>query len=80
ISASPAPTIVWLKDGQPLKPSDNVTPHTEPDGTQTLIFKSTQMTDKAMYTCQVTNVGGTAEVKLNLNVQQIKPTLKSDLI
>ncbi|CAF4635994.1 unnamed protein product, partial [Rotaria magnacalcarata] len=40
----------------------------------------TQMTDKAMYTCQVTNVGGTAEVKLNLNVQQIKPTLKSDLI
>ncbi|CAF4174651.1 unnamed protein product, partial [Rotaria magnacalcarata] len=31
ISASPAPTIVWLKDGQPLKPSDNVTPHTEPD-------------------------------------------------
>ncbi|CAM4905811.1 unnamed protein product [Rotaria socialis] len=80
ISASPTPTIVWLKDGQPLKPSDDVTPHTEPDGTQTLVFKSTQMTDKATYTCQATNVGGTTEVKLNLNVQQIKPTLKSDLI
>lgn len=37
------------------------------------------MIDKATYTCQATNVGGTAEVKLNLNVQQIKPTLKSDL-
>ncbi|CAF2489671.1 unnamed protein product [Rotaria sp. Silwood2] len=79
ISASPAPTITWLKDDQPLKPSDNVTPHTEPDGTQTLTFKSAQMTDKATYTCRATNIGGTAEVKLNLNVQQIKPTLKSDL-
>jgi hemicentin len=36
--------------------------------------------DKATYTCQATNIGGTTEVKLNLNVQQIKPTLKSDLI
>ncbi|CAF3618249.1 unnamed protein product [Rotaria sordida] len=79
ITASPTPTVTWLKDGQPLKPSDNVTPHSEPDGTQTLTFKSAQMTDKAAYTCQVTNVGGTAEAKLNLNVQQIKPTLKSDL-
>jgi len=79
ISASPTPTITWLKDGQPLKPSDNVTPHTEPDGTQSLIFKSAQMTDKATYTCQATNIGGTTEVKMNLNVQQIKPTLKSDL-
>ena len=80
ISASPAPTITWLKDGQPLKPSDNVTPHTEPDGTQSLVFKSAQMTDKATYTCQATNIGGTTEVKMNLNVQQIKPTLKSDLV
>ena len=80
ISASPAPTIVWLKDGQPLQPSDNVTPHSEPDGTQTLLFKSAQLTDKAVYTCQATNIGGTADVKLNLNVQQIKPTLKSDLV
>jgi len=80
ISASPTPTITWLKDGQPLQPSNNVTQHTEPDGTQTLAFKSTQMTDKATYTCQATNIGGTVEVKLNLNVQQIKPTLKSDLM
>ena len=79
ISASPAPTITWLKDGQPLQPSDNVTVHSEPDGTQTLQFNSTQMTDKGSYTCQATNIGGAAEVKLNLNVQQIKPTLKSDL-
>ena len=79
ISASPTPTITWLKDGQPIQPSDNVTPHTEPDGTQTLVFKSTQLIDKGSYTCQATNIGGTTEVKLNLNVQQIKPTLKADL-
>lgn len=62
-----------------MKPSDGVTPHTEPDGTQTLNFKSAQLADKATYTCQASNVGGKTEVKLNLNVQQIKPTLKSDL-
>ena len=38
ISASPNPTITWLKDGQPLQPSDNVTVQTEPDGTQILTF------------------------------------------
>ena len=79
ISASPAPTITWLKDGQPLQPSDNVAIQTEADGTQTLVFKSAEITDKGSYTCQATNIGGTTEVKLNLNVQQIKPTLKSDL-
>jgi len=78
-SASPVPTITWLKDGQPIQPSDNVTIHNEPDGTQILVFQSTQLTDKASYTCQATNIGGTTEVKLNLNVQQIKPTLKADL-
>ena len=41
-----------------------------------LLFKSTQITDKGSYTCQATNIGGTTEVKLNLNVQQIKPTIK----
>ncbi|CAF1262379.1 unnamed protein product, partial [Rotaria sordida] len=80
ISASPTPTIVWLKDGKPIEPSDNITTQTEPDGTQTLLFKSAQITDKGSYTCQATNIGGTTDVKLNLNVQQIKPTLKADLI
>jgi hemicentin len=79
ISASPTPTITWLKDGQPVQPSDNITIQTELDGTQTLLFKSSQVTDKGSYTCQATNIGGTTEVKLNLNVQQIKPTIKSDL-
>lgn len=79
ISGSPTPTITWLKDGQPLQPSDNVTIQSEPDGTQTLQFNSAQLTDKGSYTCQATNIGGTTEVKLNLNVQQVKPTLKSDL-
>jgi hemicentin len=78
-SASPAPTITWLKDGQPLQTSDDVTIQTDVDGTQTLLFKSAQITDKGSYTCQATNIGGTTEVKLNLNIQQIKPTLKSDL-
>ena len=80
ISASPAPTITWLKDGQPLQPSDKVTVLSEPDGTQILQFNSAQISDKGSYTCQATNIGGTTEVKLNLNVQQIKPTLKSDLL
>ena len=79
ILASPAPTITWLKDGQPLQPSDQAIPQTEPDGTQTLTFKSVKMPDKGVYTCQATNIGGTTEVKLNLNVQQVKPTIKSDL-
>lgn len=56
-----------------------LTIQSEPDGTQTLVFRSTQLTDKGSYTCQATNIGGTTEVKLNLNVQQIKPTLKADL-
>ena len=79
ISGSPAPTYVWLKDGQPLESSDNVTIQTEADGTQTVLFKSIQLTDKGVYTCQATNIGGTVEAKMNVNVQQVKPTLKSDL-
>ena len=79
ISGTPTPTIVWLKDGQPLLASENITVQTEADGTQLLLFKSAQLSDKGSYTCQATNIGGTAEVKLNLNVQQVKPTLKSDL-
>ncbi|CAF1655594.1 unnamed protein product, partial [Adineta ricciae] len=79
ISGSPTPTIVWLKDGQSLQPSDNITIQTEADGTQVLLFKSAQLADKGSYTCQATNIGGTTEVKLNLNVQQVKPTLKADL-
>ncbi|CAF4411465.1 unnamed protein product, partial [Rotaria socialis] len=80
ISGSPSPTIVWLKDGQPIEQSDNITIQSEPDGTQTLLVKSTQITDKGSYVCQATNIGGTVDVKLNLNVQQVKPTLKSDLM
>lgn len=79
ISGSPSPTIVWLKDGQPVTASDNITIQSDADGTQTLQIKATELTDKASYICQATNIGGTTDVKLNLNVQQIKPTLKSDL-
>ncbi|CAF3984671.1 unnamed protein product [Rotaria magnacalcarata] len=80
ISGSPSPTIVWLKDGQPIEQSDNITIQSELDGTQILLVKSTQITDKGSYVCQATNIGGTVDVKLNLNVQQVKPTLKSDLM
>lgn len=60
-------------------PSDDIIIESEPDGTQTLSFKSAQVADKGSYICQATNIGGVTEVKLSLNVQQIKPTLKSDL-
>lgn len=79
ISGSPTPTFTWLKDGQPLESSENITIQSEADGTQTVLFKSIQLTDKGVYTCQATNIGGTTEVKMNVNVQQVKPTLKSDL-
>lgn len=71
--------LLGLKMVNQFNHQTNVTIHSESDGTQTLVFQSTQLTDKASYTCQATNIGGTTEVKLNLNVQQIKPTLKADL-
>ncbi|CAF0818885.1 unnamed protein product [Didymodactylos carnosus] len=79
ISGTPAPKVTWLKDGVPLQPSANVTPVEEND-TYSLVFKTTELTDKASYTCVATNIGGTTEVKMNLNVNLIKPTLKTDLL
>ena len=79
ISGSPSPTIAWFKDGQPIEASNNISIQTDFDGTQTLLIKSIQLEDKGVYTCQATNIGGTTEVKINVNVQQVKPSLKSDL-
>ena len=79
LSGAPSPTIVWLKDGQVVEATNNITIQTDFDGTQTLLIKSAQLDDKGVYTCQATNIGGTTEVKINVNVQQTKPSLKSDL-
>ncbi|CAF0916357.1 unnamed protein product [Adineta ricciae] len=79
LSGIPRPQIQWLKNGQPLTIDNKRIKTIDKDDGCSLIIDSTQLDDKATYTCQATNSAGTADVKLNLNVQQIKPSLKSDL-
>jgi hemicentin len=80
LSGVPKPKIQWFKDGQPVNIDNKHIKTIEKDDICTLIIDNTQLTDKGVYTLKATNKGGEAESpKLTLNVQQIKPSLKSDL-
>ncbi|KAM3877607.1 leucine-rich repeats and immunoglobulin-like domains protein 1 [Diretmus argenteus] len=64
---SPPPRITWLRDDQPLRPSDR---HHFTPGNQLLVIGSVTMEDAGRYTCQMSNTLGTERAHSQLVVNQ----------
>lgn len=61
----PLPALTWLKDGVPVKASDNV--HIDSDG-KTLNILSILEADQGQYVCVATSVAGEKEIKYEVEV------------
>ena len=67
-AGQPLPDITWSKaDGQPLGENAKVT--NDENGLAVLVFDSTTLNDKGGYIAKATNIVGSAEQKLNLDVK-----------
>ena len=67
-AGQPLPDITWSKaDGQPL--GENAKVANDENGLAVLVFDSTTLNDKGAYLVKATNVVGSAEQKLNLDVK-----------
>ena len=65
----PMPELKWSRvDGQPLGEGIEIE-NDENQGIAALVFKATSMTDKGAYLVKATNIVGTVEQKLNLDVK-----------
>ncbi|CAF5131318.1 unnamed protein product, partial [Rotaria sp. Silwood1] len=75
----PMPELKWSRvDGQPLHEGIEIA-NDENQGIAALVFNATTMTDKGAYLVKATNVVGSVEQKVNLDVKEIKPTIIRDL-
>jgi hypothetical protein len=69
-AGQPLPDITWAKaDGQPL--GENVKIANDENGLAVLVFDSTTLSDKGGYVAKATNIVGSVEQKLNLDVKGI---------
>lgn len=64
-TGNPPPLLTWLKDGVPVKASDNI--HTEADGKKLEIMSALEV-DRGQYVCVATNVAGEKEIKYEVDV------------
>uniref|UniRef100_A0A8D0V8T8 Hemicentin-1 n=1 Tax=Sus scrofa TaxID=9823 RepID=A0A8D0V8T8_PIG len=64
-AGNPPPVLTWLKDGVPMKASDNI--HIEAGG-KTLEITSALEVDRGQYTCVATSVAGEKEIKYEVDV------------
>ncbi|KAK2497112.1 hypothetical protein MC885_006692 [Smutsia gigantea] len=62
---SPAPEVVWLKNGQPIPKADS---HHLLDGARALHFPRIQEGDSGLYSCRAENQAGTAQRDFDLLV------------
>uniref|UniRef100_A0A8D0P964 Hemicentin-1 n=1 Tax=Sus scrofa TaxID=9823 RepID=A0A8D0P964_PIG len=68
-AGNPPPVLTWLKDGVPMKASDNI--HIEAGG-KTLEITSALEVDRGQYTCVATSVAGEKEIKYEVDVLAIE--------
>lgn len=62
VSANPRPTIVWLKNNEPIEFDERIQQIENTDGTCELIInKPTPETDNGQYMCTATNILGSSE-------------------
>ena len=58
VEGSPSPDVEWLKDGIPIKPSENIIIEKKPDGTVSLEIKQAQPGDSGKYELKATSPKG----------------------
>ena len=67
-AGQPLPDITWSRaDGQPL--GENAKIANDENGLAVLVFDTTVLTDKGAYVAKATNIVGSVEQKLNLDVK-----------
>jgi len=59
VVGTPAPNVVWLKDGQKIEESPEVKVESLADGTQRLIIQNASEASLGDYRCEATNEMGT---------------------
>lgn len=64
-AGNPPPVLTWLKEGVPLKASDNVRIEA---GGKTLEITSALEVDRGQYVCVATSVAGEKEIKYDVDV------------
>ncbi|XP_037781353.1 LOW QUALITY PROTEIN: titin-like [Penaeus monodon] len=70
VTGTPLPEVSWMKDGQPLTPSDHLTQRSE--GTRhLLIIQEAQLDDSGRYGAIATNPAGRAETLADVMVTQL---------
>ncbi|XP_047443825.1 hemicentin-1 isoform X2 [Mugil cephalus] len=70
--AVPPPTLTWLKDGQPLQASARVRILS---GGRYLQINMAELSDRAQYTCEASNIAGKTTRQFNLAVN-VAPAIK----
>ncbi|XP_023224402.1 muscle M-line assembly protein unc-89-like [Centruroides sculpturatus] len=58
VIGEPKPSIKWLKDGEEIRPTSNITMTEEPDGTIALKIDSVDYSDAGKYVAVATNIEG----------------------
>ncbi|XP_030391160.1 hemicentin-2 isoform X4 [Gopherus evgoodei] len=71
---SPAPSITWFKDKQPIVSSARAT---YAEGGRRLQLSRAQLSDAGLYTCRASNVAGVAEKAVRLEVY-VPPDIEGD--
>nr|XP_045732354.1 hemicentin-1 [Mirounga angustirostris] len=64
-TGNPPPVLTWLKDGVPMKASDNI--RTEAGGKKLEIMSALEV-DRGQYVCVATSVAGEKEIKYEVDV------------
>ncbi|XP_014404599.1 PREDICTED: hemicentin-1-like, partial [Myotis brandtii] len=64
-AGNPPPVLTWLKDGVPVKASDNIRIEA---GGKTLEITSALEVDRGQYVCVATSVAGEKEIKYDVDV------------
>ncbi|CAJ0570275.1 unnamed protein product, partial [Mesorhabditis spiculigera] len=69
VQGEPAPTVAWLKDGQPVQiDNQHVLARDGGNGHFELVIKDARQSDIGRYTCKATNPAGQAETQGNVAV------------
>ncbi|XP_036351171.2 hemicentin-1 [Ochotona princeps] len=71
-SGSPPPALTWLKDGAPVRASDNV--HVEAGGQRLKLLSAAEL-DRGQYVCLASSVAGEKQIKYEVAVL-VPPTVE----
>ncbi|NP_001343717.1 Muscle M-line assembly protein unc-89 [Caenorhabditis elegans] len=78
VDAIPRASVVWYKDGLPLRADSRTSIQYEEDGTATLAINDSTEEDIGAYRCVATNAHGTINTSCSVNVKVPKQEVKKE--